>query len=148
MRPPTELINRVLGKTKFFTLYYGEPVREPWSIQLLDSLETRECRRLDKRIRRGSFPGARPILLLNCNLRLPEDLTAKGLCGFLSELGHPSCSHKACFTTQEMNQVIYQRLTKKLGHHSGFVAEQQKVGVCTYYPINQGDRLVVAHFAV
>lgn len=148
MKPPAELISRIFGKTKFFTLYYGEPAQEPRSIRLLDSLESRQYRRLDKEIRHEPFLGAKPVLLLNCNLRLPAGLSSKDFKDFLARLEHPTFSHKVCHTTAEMNQEIYRLMTASLGRHVGYVANQPGVSLCTFYPVKRGDRLVVAHFAI
>lgn len=148
MKPPAELMSRILGKSSFFTLYYGEPAHEPRSIKLLDRLESKQYRRLDKGIRHEPFPRAKPVLLLNCNLRLPAELSSKNFKDFLARLEHPTFSHKVCHATAEMNQEIYRLVTASLGRHEGYVANQPGVSLCTFYPVKQGDRLVVAHFAV
>jgi hypothetical protein len=147
MNPPAKLIKRILGKSKFFTLYYSEPESEPRTMQLLDALETREYRHLNKRIRHSPFPEAKHVLVLNCNLRLPANMRPSTLADFLSKLEPPSFSHRACYTTLDMNQVIYSRLTAVLDPHAGLVAYLRDLGTCTFYPVKQGERLMVAYFA-
>jgi len=148
MIPPAELIDRVLGKSRLITLYYGEPAKDPKSIALLHSLEALEFRRLDKRIRPSRFDGAKPVLVLNYNLRFESGLAPRGLVRNLGKLEAPTFSHKACYATSEMNQFIHRRLAGILGQHEGLVGYQHDRGVCVFYPVNLGDRLVVAYFAI
>jgi len=148
MQPPADLLSRILGKSRYFTLHYGEPAREPRTIELLHALEQKEYRRLDKRIRQESFPAAKPVLVLNCNLRFPADMGSDGLRRFLLGVEQPTFSHRTCYATAEMNRDIHRRLAGPLDRLGGLVAYVHGTGACVYYPVRQGDRLTVAYFAV
>ena len=148
MQPPAELLSRILGKSRYFTLFYGEPADKPLTVELLHSLEHREYRRLDKRIRPERFPEAKPILVLNCNLRFPAALQPIGLADFLFKIEQPTFSHRTCYATSGMNEEVYRRLSRMLGRHAGRVFSLRSLGTCTFYPVRRGDRLLVAYFAI
>jgi hypothetical protein len=148
MHPPIETIHRALGPSLYISLYFGEPSPTPECIKLIRDLNNREYRRLEKHIRPGKYPGAKPVLVLNCDLQFPRDLEPTALERFLARCPHPSFGQEVCYSDRVANADIFERLTARLGQHAGWVSHLRGIGSCVYYPVSQGDRLMVAHFAI